>query len=295
MDCCLTLVYSYSSKKLIFFNIHIVPENPIYILCQRYFLCLLLLILIGCDDEPGATDVITPPISIDAISVSPDEVLFTQAVGQKDTLIIFSIEASVNNGQNNIDTVPQFILEDLEANEVIAEGELSQPEGANTGDKYIASFETTLSTTTVSNWRLNVFLFDQRGEGNRIETTIPIRGFSNNPPQILSISSPDTVNRPQSGEQPFSITAKVTDEDGQTTIQSVTVELINPDDVSTGIFNMRDDGSSDSGDQVASDSVYTVTFSVNADSRAGIFDLLFLAQDRAGLESDTLERQIVIE
>lgn len=254
---------------------------------------MICLLLSACDDEPGTTDVLSASPSIESLSVTPSEIQFLPSDGQKDTVIIFEINASVNNVADAEGVNPQFIIEELETEEIIAEGQLSS--APNSQGDVAATAETSISTTTVSNWRLNVFLFDQRGRGNRIETSIPIRGFSNNPPQIESVAFPDTVARPESGSQPFSLVARVIDEDGQNTIQSVTVELINPDEVSTGVFTMRDDGSAESGDETAGDSLFTVTFSVNPDSRAGVFDLIFQAQDLAGLQSETVERQIVIE
>jgi len=246
----------------------------------------------GCDDEPGVNDITLSPPSVENLNVDPDSLNFSINDGEKDTTITFRIEAEIT-GLENEESVPQFIITDEQTSGVLAEGPLEQV--SDNGQLFATDVGIELSTTTIANWKLSVFIFDERGRGNRIETLLSINGFSSNPPEILEVNNPDTVARPQSGSETVQFTAKVTDPDGQETIDQVFIELINPDDVSTGTFRMRDDGSIDAGDAVAGDSVFTVTFSLDNSSRAGTFELFYFAFDRVGLASDTVQNQIVIE
>jgi len=255
--------------------------------------CLaLFLLLYACDDEPGVTDVISPPPSLNSLSVEPDSIGFDRQDGEKDTTLTLDMEATLSNLAET-DSLPRYIILDLESEETLTEGTMSAVESEP--GLFEASVPVTISTNAITTWKLTAFIFNEDGQGNTIEMNIPVDGFSSSPPEILFVNNPDTVVRPQNGTEITRFTAKVTDPDGQNTIQNVFLELINPDGASTGVFDMLDDGGEESGDEVAADSVFTVTFGIDNTSRAGNFDLLYYARDQLGLVSDTVESKIVIE
>ena len=116
-------------------------------------------------------------------------------------------------------------------------------------------------------------------------------GFANAAPEILSAENPEEVVIPSGpGAVAVPFTARVTDEDGQNTIREVQILFENEDgSILTPNPNLlRDDGSAESGDFAAGDSVYTITFQVDQNNTPSNRFALYFAIDNAGLSSDTL-------
>lgn len=105
------------------------------------------------------------------------------------------------------------------------------------------------------------------------------------PPEVISVSAPDTVKPSLVSE--FLITVTVSDPDGLNDIASVT--RTTPSNL---VLSLRDDGSN--GDAIAHDGVFSERVSVNPAPPAGNYTFKFKATDRIGLQSGEVLKTIVI-
>ncbi|MDQ7064128.1 MAG: hypothetical protein Q9P90_07760 [candidate division KSB1 bacterium] len=138
-------------------------------------------------------------------------------------------------------------------------------------------------------------------EGNRSPGRVVIfvvqTRLQNLPPEIVSISVPDTVSRSQTG--PFVITCTVTDPNGLGDIARVYFNSYFPDGTpsSGNPFLMRDDGKKDQnglGDAVAGDGVYSLTIGIGNTSTLGTFRFEFQAEDKSGQKSEIVVHRITV-
>lgn len=150
-------------------------------------------------------------------------------------------------------------------------------------------------TTYFNEYRVIVTAVSEMGRSTYAVASLNYKGFSEAAPQILSVTNPDSVTKPADNTDLYPFTAKVTDIEGQDTIEGVFVRIINPvsGEVNNSPFQLFDDGTNGE-DITARDSVYTITFPVDPESQAQTFDLLFYAVDKGGLTSDTLTTQFTI-
>lgn len=104
-------------------------------------------------------------------------------------------------------------------------------------------------------------------------------------PVISNLTAPDTINTSETNV--FTISLSVQDVDGLFDVVSVSLTNQNGN-----IFLLVDNGSD--GDVTAGDGVFTRTFSVESSQPAGDYLFRFKARDCAGLESNELQKTIVI-
>ncbi len=138
-------------------------------------------------------------------------------------------------------------------------------------------------------------------EGNRspgrVVTFVVQTRLQNLPPEIVSISVPDTVSRSQTG--PFVITCTVTDPNGLGDIARVYFNSYFPDGTpsSGNPFLMRDDGKKDQnglGDAVAGDGVYSLTIAIGNTSALGTYRFEFQTEDKSGQKSEIVVHRITV-
>ena len=141
--------------------------------------------------------------------------------------------------------------------------------------------------------------FDRAGNRSpaRLLTFVVHTRLQNLPPEIVSISVPDTVSRSQSG--PFVITCTVTDPNGLGDIARVYFNSFFPDGTpsSGNPFLLRDDGKKDQnglGDAVAGDGVYSLTIAIGNTSTLGTFRFEFQAEDKSGQKSEVVVHRITV-
>lgn len=221
--------------------------------------------------------------------MSPQEVIFTQERdGFKDTTLTLNARAVIS-GNSTLKPVLIITEESSGSSEVISETEMNQE-----GDSgvFAAGINYTTSTTNISDLLARVYLYNEQGNGNYASSTVKIKGFSNFRPEILFVNNPDTVYRPASGSVLAKFEAKVTDDDGYSTLQGVYIRVISPQDsrdVEGSPFLMADDGSTYE-DDTAGDSLFTwsqsVTPTTNNPNRD--FNIEYFAVDKGGLHSDTV-------
>lgn len=241
--------------------------------------------LLHCDTTSEPPSILKNDPAITAISVSPSSIQFSPVTdGYKDTTITFAITSTLENSDPTFQ--PIFLVSDLSTNQPIQSGTM------NFGDEgYLGIFTIETSTTSFTNLLIEVYAVDETTRGNSAQAHIEIAGFSNNPPQIIEINSPTEVQRPDDGSIPATFTAKVTDQDGQQTIDRVLIRVIDiiQGESANSPFQMFDDGNTFN-DAVASDSVYTIQFPVDAIAERPTqnFRIEYFAIDQGGLISDTV-------
>jgi hypothetical protein len=104
-------------------------------------------------------------------------------------------------------------------------------------------------------------------------------------PVISNLTAPDTINTSETNV--FTISLSVQDTDGLFDVVSVTLTNQNGN-----VFLLVDNGSD--GDVTADDGVFTRTFLVESSQPPGDYLFRFKARDCAGLESNELQKTIVI-
>ncbi len=118
---------------------------------------------------------------------------------------------------------------------------------------------------------------------------------------IDSVSMPDSLQLPQTGNVVFNIYAYVTDAAGLGDVSKVYFDVVKPDgNPSTGNpFMMYDDGgaaglSAGDDDQVANDGIYTLYVQLPAGTAIGIYVFTFHAVDRSGVASTPVSHKIKV-
>ena len=162
----------------------------------------------------------------------------------------------------------------------------------------------TLDALNLATYTVLVYAVDASGSfsGDVRGSLYYFRSFEpGTPPVIVSLDVPDRIERPDQGDPAVSLPliAEVSDEDGASDVATVEFWNVNTPSVR---FLMCDDGSAtlcgtsqNSGDQVANDGLYTRTVFVTSDNAVGTTTLGFQVTDRAGLQSDVLTHDIMIE
>lgn len=266
------------------------PSKLLYLI-----LPVLLFAFTQCDDTPGTVDPTESAPRVQSVDIQPSEIQFRASQGIHDTTVTVNISADIDLPAS-ADTLPRFRLTNVATDSLIKAGKL-QPSSGNT---FSSSFDLQLSTTDFYSYRLYVFAYDNRGEGNMGYQNLDIRGFSAKPPEILWVDNPDTVSKPSSGQKVVAFRAKVVHPIGQQNIDKVQLDFIKSDGSPlTGTpFQMKDDGMTTgdgaSGDETARDSVYTRRFYIDNSNTNQTFDVHYWAIDKGGLSSDTVRTKFTI-
>lgn len=260
---------------------------------KKLFYCtaVVLFISVGfysCDTTTAPDDLFKDAPTISVFTITPNEITFTVEDGYKDTTVSINVVAQFINIEALSE--PVLVIADKYSGETIGEKVLELFDSDENSLTYTTDFHIVTSTTARQEYVVNL-LYDDRN-GAYAQAYVNISGFSNAVPIILETSSPDTIQRPSSGEVPATFTATVTDDDGQESIDKVYLRVINQasGEVEGSPFQMFDDGMNYE-DEVAGDSVYTwslpVTPTDNNPNRN--FDIEFYAVDQGGMVSDTVK------
>lgn len=126
-----------------------------------------------------------------------------------------------------------------------------------------------------------------KNSGETIQIIILQNPDNGHPPVISNLVIPDTVYTSMATE--FKITVQVSDPEGFSDIESVTRVNVT---LSGQPRPLNDDGLN--GDAQAGDGIYTETVSVNPPPALGKYLFRIKALDKSGLESNSLEKEIVI-
>lgn len=251
---------------------------------------LLIAVVLGCDSVPSGDFRDGQPANISSFTFSPAVIdlstLPAEQVTETTASVPFVVEARVTVGDASLESV-QYIIQGLEiGDDPVVTGELLQA-----GTMYRSEFELTLEKGAIGNYSLLLFAVDEAGRiSNRARGTISFVSTSGSPPVVVDVQAdPDTVLAGAT----FRLIAEVTDPDGPSNV--LRVDATGPNE---NPFPMLDDGSeggSLSGDDVADDGLYTVTFQVPAGTPAGTVAFRVQAFDRGGLASEVVEKEVTIE
>lgn len=257
---------------------------------KKIFICTSLLslafIIFGCDETSAPASIFDDVPSIASIDVEPDTVQFNaEEDGFKDTTLLVSIFIFTVNTPD--EELPVYVLSDKESGELVTAGTFEMSNSRSGNFRIEIPLET--STTSFKQFTITAYPSANIENGNFAQASLRINGISSNPPQILETDNPNEIHRPSSGYQNITFTAKVTDEDGQDTIENVFMKLISQTngEVSNSPFPLYDDGTN-GGDETAKDSLYTLTFQINDQNQPDTYSLEYFAVDQGGLVSDTV-------
>lgn len=244
-------------------------------------LLFILVVLLGCDATSEAPTVTQNLPELTNFVVSPNTVTFQEETdGYKDTTITFNVSITPVDLAESVSL--SYAVIHQRNRSVLMNGDLVPD-----GNKYSTTFNINTRTTSVLDLIIEVNAFNEDGARTFAQSYVEIVGFSNAAPVILFAENPETVPLPDQGSKVVNFTAKVTDEDGQNTIDGVFLRLISraSGEVAGSPFPLADNGAQE--DAVAADSVYTASFTINPNNNPQTYDVLYYATDIGGLVSDT--------
>ncbi len=241
----------------------------------------ILIGILSCQEtEPNVTDPIPEIVSVIAPTVvSNNDTFFVRTAYSKDkpifiTARVFSNEVLFDNAFKK-DFSDDGLEGDRLALDKVFTGILDR---AVWLQKSTSQFEVVLE---ISDGSVN---------GRSVSLIVSQNPSSGHAPVISNFNAPDTVYTSRNSD--FKMTVQVSDAEGLLDIASVTRVNV------TGGGSPRplsDNGpADDSGDQVASDGIYTETVSVSPPPAPGSYLFRVQATDLLGLKSNTIERTIVI-
>lgn len=265
---------------------------------RLFAVCSVFFYLQSCDTAPGAPEQIPNPPTLSNLSFTPLEFLYT---GSGETAQIpLEITASVQNPGGGAVTVQYFVRQQF-ATETLAEGMLARGQG----NTYSGGQTLSVPRGATGLYVITVTAVSNDGAvGNELTGLLEFSSESLGPPSIDEVDYPEVVVRPTGpvceeppntennpSPVPVQIIAAVSDPDGTSNINQVQISTGGSD------FDMRDDGgqNSNSGDETAGDSRYTITFQIECFNSPGPIDFTIVASDRFGQESDPFDFTITVE
>lgn len=245
----------------------------------------------SCDETPGVNALDNPPPRIADLVITPGDLQFDrERDGVKDTTIQFVLSVR-NVDVGPLAQPPILILNDLDLGARRIEKELADYDaGAN---RYSTTFELETNTNLFRNFELVVFAVNTEQElGNRIVRLLSFSGIPGIKPTIVDATiTPATAQIPATGQaaRRIDFVADVADEDGLDNIDQVFMRLISETTGPLGTpFLMT------AGTETGATRRYTTTLEINSSNSPDKIRVLFYADDRAGLRSDTLYRSLEI-
>ncbi len=200
------------------------------------------------------------------------------------------------------DVVRRVTYQILEPNltGIAEQGELNDRgvQGDSVAGDGIFSIETTTAFAhwKFGNYHVSIQAFDSRNKASDlVYQIVPWKKQQLGlPPQIISVSAPDTIQLPASGDRSFLLTARVSDPDDNRDIKEVLFNTFKPDGSpsSGNPFKMYDDGTS--GDRVANDFTYSLTIFITAQNLPGNYRFEFQAKDYSDLVSEKVIHIITV-
>ncbi|MGM0589360.1 MAG: hypothetical protein ACQETE_13140 [Bacteroidota bacterium] len=255
-------------------------------------------LLQACEQSLPSHSVVQEPLSIEQLTISPDSLVFTKlpASASTDTTVIFDVVMQFSSSSSNKMEAQIDLVSELR-DSILSTSSLSISEIASGQYRATGSFELTTSTTLSDRYTLTGSVQAEQSSPTWSEFAIPQLAQTGEPPEILSYDIPSPVTIPESGSKTIPFTAKVTDPDGQVSLQAVYLDLLNTQGqlIGDSPYQMKDNGGDESGDAVAGDSVYTVTFSINSQNQPAEYQARIYAEDNVGLRSDTVKTPFVLE
>lgn len=260
---------------------------------RRHLLALTTfsLALASCDETPGVNLRENPPPQLTQFSITPGDVQFQRETdGVKDTTIVFQMSVGHHGGA--LDMPPEYILTDTDTELTLDTGTLSDYDAAS--GRYSGGFSMSTNTNLFRNFEIVVFARNGEQElGNRIVRKLSLRGIPGIRPLMDSATvDPDTVTRPPSGSTEdigILFSSVVLDEDGPDNVDQAYLSLISLTTGPVGTPIVLTRGSAD-GNKVS----FSTQLFINANNSADEYRILFFADDKSGLRSDTLERRFVV-
>ncbi len=254
---------------------------------------LTLPLLSACDSPPGSSPYPTANNAFHSISLDPDNVVFDPDEGVVNQTLNINISVDVRSDAELSN--PRFNVYRSSDRAVFRDGSLTTvSEGELAGE-----FSFSVSSTSFETYK--VYVFDEGAGGsvsNTLEHKLVLTGIPTDPPVVLSLDHPPVVQIPDEGETAIRFETEVEHPQGLEQISAVYLELFdsNGNQIGGDRFEMFDDGDEESsGDLVAGDGIYTRTFAINPNNQPDTYDVFTYAVDRAGLTSDTLSSQLIIE
>jgi len=265
----------------------------VFYLLRRQILALLVLSLFvhTCDETPGINSLDIAPPQLTDMTLSPGDLQFDREIdGVKDTLIRFDI--SVRNKDNRpLDFSPEVIINDTDNNILYNVYELDSYD-TSTG-RYSGSFSIQTNTNLFKNYEIIVFARNSEQElGNRIIRKLRILGIPGIKPIIQSATiTPAIAQIPLAGQpaRRIDFVANVFDEDGLENIEQVFMRLISETTGPLGTPFLLTPGSLSGAARS-----YSTTLEIGSSNSPDKIQVLFYADDKSGLRSDTLYRSLEI-
>lgn len=256
----------------------------------------LLLLFAGCDAAPGPTNLNERPPVVSNLAVEPGVLIPDGTAGAEADLVAdVQVSWSVADPDGDVERVFVLVQSPNPGGEPVGTAELAAVSG-----RMQATVQVSIPAGAVGMYPVTVVAADSRGAmSNRLVGRLDVEG-SGAPPTILEVDAPERITRPAAGEPPVPITlvAHVTDPDGAANIARVqvvangTATLLLCDDGGQGSCNV---GFGSSGDETAGDGRYTLTIQLTSANAPGTNVFVFQARDRSGLDSETVERTIIVE
>lgn len=211
-----------------------------------------------------------------------------EAIGE---LVRFSVSLRVNaaDPDGDIERVSYVIQSPYAGRAPLSEGELA----LSSGSTYTRTTSVTVPRGEIGVYTVLVYAVDASGSlSDNVRGMLSFTG-AGDPPVILNVAAPDTVQRPADGEEPnvLLLAATVSDPDGLSSISAVVFWNVTEP---SNVFDMADDGVR-FGDEIPNDGIYTRTVQIESNNQTGETVLAFQATDRSGLKSNIVEKTIVVE
>ncbi len=252
----------------------------------------LVLFLSSCDSAPGPRDPAGLPPDLSAFSYTPQSINLPEVnPDQIGDGVYIDPERHRNDAVDPDGEVAEVVLV-VRPPTIDAAPVLVQTLNGTGNGPYELIRSIDLPSAETGNYTLLVYAVDDQGLlSNQVLGTFTLSDTSE-PPVIVAIEAPDTVQRPEpGGVTVLRIVAVVSDPDGLANISRVVLwNAAAPADR----FDLFDDGRN-GGDQTAGDGRFTITVQVESDNPPGPRVFVFQAIDRSGLESDVVEKTITIE
>jgi hypothetical protein len=225
------------------------------------------------------------------MELSPGDLQFDRDLdGVKDTTIQFTLSVR-NLDLGELDNPPMLTLNDLDLGVKRFDQELATYDA--TTNRYSTSFTLSTNTNLFRNFELIVYAVNNENElGNRIVRVLKFSGIPGIKPVVADASiTPAVAQIPLAGQpaRRIDFVADVTDEDGLDNIDQVFMRLVSETTGPLGSpFLMT------AGAETGNVKRYTTTLEINSSNSPDKIRVLFYADDRAGLRSDTLYRSLEI-
>ena len=259
---------------------------------HKALLSTLILAILGsihCDNLPDTPTQSYTYVDLSHFRVEPTDIRFSADLdGFKDTTLQYTFFAQLHNSE--LVEHLGFIIRNPRTSEILLQERLEKPAIDPLPIEIQGNFNWETSTTSYEQLLMELYALDRYGYGVQHQAVLSIEGIASSPPEIIWVDNPNIVEIPTGSATlniPFQ--AKVTDPDGQKTLDRVFIAFENEDgSILTPTPNILTDSGTGL-DEVAGDSVYTITFSVNSSNTPQNRTVLYFAKDKAGLFSDTLK------